>query len=136
MTSLRKYIVFSSLFVTPAGFLLKFYAGPGHYWFNNYGAGILYEIFFIGKFKILPLIFYVGMGWIVIVAMKPLIASVPKGFIWLLLAGGLCYTIGVIFYALKVMKFHHMIWHFFVLGGSTCHFVGMLLYMTGLPINS
>lgn len=47
MTSLRKYIFFSLLFVTPAGFLLKFYAGPGHYWFNNYGAGILYEIFWI-----------------------------------------------------------------------------------------
>ncbi len=94
--------------------------------------GIIYEILFMGKFKILPLIFYVGMGWTVVIAFKPLMASVPRGFIYWLLFGGICYTVGVIFYALKIMKFHHMVWHFFVLGGSICHFFGMLFYMTGM----
>jgi hemolysin III len=94
--------------------------------------GILHEIFFIGKFKILPVIFYLAMGWLIVIAFKPLINSVPKGFLVWLFLGGILYTLGVIFYAWKKMKFQHMIWHLFVLGGSITHFFGILFYVTGI----
>jgi hemolysin III len=92
--------------------------------------GILYEIFFMEKFKILTVVFYLGMGWLIVLAFEPLITSVPKGFLLWIATGGICYTIGVIFYALKPLKYHHMIWHLFVLAGSITHFLGMLFYMT------
>ena len=70
------------------------------------------------------------MGWLIIIAIKPMLTLVPKGlFIWLLI-GGLIYTIGVIFYAWKRIPFNHGIWHLFVLGGSTAHFFGMFFYLT------
>lgn len=94
--------------------------------------GILHEIFFIGKFKFLPVIFYLTMGWTIVFAIKPLMEIVPKGFITWMIIGGAFYTVGVIFYILKIIKFHHMIWHFFVLAGSIAHFFGMLFYMTGI----
>ena len=69
------------------------------------------------------------MGWVVVVAIKPLLASVaPAGFA-LLLAGGLSYTLGIIFYAWRRLPYHHAVWHLFVLGGSTLHFFAILLYV-------
>ena len=73
-------------------------------------------------------IIYVGMGWLAILAVKPFIAAMPiNGIAWLF-AGGLCYTGGVVFYVWEKLKYGHAVWHLFVLGGSTCHFIAVLLY--------
>ncbi len=92
--------------------------------------GVIFKLFFIGRFKILSTIAYVLMGWIVVFAIKPLIESLPsKGLLWLLL-GGIAYTIGAIFYSLdKYVKFNHGIFHLFVLAGSFCHFWSIYFYV-------
>jgi hemolysin III len=80
--------------------------------------------------RILPVIIYLLMGWLALIALKPLLQALPlHGFLWLL-AGGLCYTLGVIFYGLdKRLKHAHGVWHLFVLGGSVCHYVAIYFYV-------
>jgi hemolysin III len=72
---------------------------------------------------------YVGMGWAVVVAVKPLFAAVAPGGLALLLAGGLAYTAGIGFYAWRGLPYHHAIWHVFVLAGSLAHFFAILFYV-------
>jgi hemolysin III len=92
-------------------------------------AGIAFQIFFVYRFKILATIAYVLMGWLAVFAVKPLIDALPAGgFAWLL-AGGIVYTLGALFYLLKKLPYNHAIWHLFVLGGSTCHYFAVLLYV-------
>ena len=93
-------------------------------------GGIVVKIFMIGKYKIFSVVFYVVMGWLILVAFKPMLQMVPKGLIIWLLIGGVCYTFGLIFYAWKKIPYYHAIWHLFVLGGSITHFLGMLFYLT------
>ncbi len=94
--------------------------------------GIILKIFFIGKFKRLSTVIYLLMGWFIVVAMKPLIAAMPVPGLRLLVAGGIMYTLGSFFYIRKSRAFNHGIWHLFVLGGSVCHFLSVLLHV--LPI--
>ena len=89
-------------------------------------AGINLKIFALDRWKILSVVIYVLMGWMVLVAVKPLLARVPPSFLMWMLIGGLSYTLGVFFFAFKKIPYHHSIWHLFVLGGSICHFFGML----------
>lgn len=92
-------------------------------------AGIIFKIFGGVKNKKISIILYVGMGWIFVIAAKPLwIALYPSGIFWLL-AGGLFYTVGVVFYSLDKVRYSHFIWHLFVLGGSFCHFIAVLWYV-------
>lgn len=71
---------------------------------------------------------YLLMGWLVLVAAKPLLAAVPlEGVLWLL-AGGLCYTGGCVFFLWESLPYNHAIWHLFVLAGSLCHYVAVLWY--------
>ena len=71
---------------------------------------------------------YIGMGWLAVVAVKPLITQMPvPGLVWLL-AGGLCYTGGTVFYGWQRPRYQHAIWHLFVLAGSGCHFFAVLWY--------
>ncbi len=91
--------------------------------------GVLFKIFFVHRFQIISTIAYILMGWIIVVAMKPLLHALPGGGLALLIAGGLAYTLGTIFYAWKKIPFNHAIWHLFVLGGSVCHFFAVLLYV-------
>jgi hemolysin III len=71
---------------------------------------------------------YLGMGWLVVIAIRPLWLRVPlTGLLWLL-AGGIAYTVGVRFLAAKQMRYSHFVWHLLVLAGSSCHFVAVLLY--------
>jgi len=72
---------------------------------------------------------YLAMGWMVVVALRPLIEALPAGLILWLLAGGIFYSLGVVFWLMHRLPFHHAIWHVLVLAGSACHFVGMLLYL-------
>lgn len=91
--------------------------------------GIVFNFVLMGRSRVLAGLVYIGMGWMVVVAVKPLIETVPFGGIAWLLAGGLSYTFGVVFYVWKNLPFNHAIWHLFVLGGSICHFVAILLYV-------
>lgn len=82
------------------------------------------------KKRILPLIIYLVMGWICLIAIKPLLKALPIEGFWWLLAGGLFYTVGVIFYVFdKRVKHFHGIWHLFVLAGSVSHYFSVLLYI-------
>jgi hemolysin III len=84
------------------------------------------------KYKKLSLGLYLGMGWLVIIAIQPMLNNVDTGGMLLLLAGGLSYSFGVIFYAWKRLFMHHAIWHLFVLGGSALHFLAVYYYV--LPV--
>ncbi len=92
--------------------------------------GIAQEIWLAKGARVLSLVIYVLMGWLALVAVVPLWeALTPAGFGWLL-AGGACYTLGIVFYATDHKVRHgHGLWHLFVLGGSICHFVTVLLYV-------
>lgn len=92
-------------------------------------AGIIFKAFFIHKFKRLSTLMYILMGWIVIFAIKPLYLSLSTASITFLVAGGLLYTFGTIFYRWKKLKYNHAIWHLFVLGGSVCHFFTMFFLL-------
>jgi hemolysin III len=92
-------------------------------------AGIIFKVFFIHRFKIISTIAYLFMGWIIIFAIKPLFDSLQTGGIIWLIAGGLAYTLGTIFYAWKKLPYNHAIWHLFVLTGSACHFFAVIFYV-------
>lgn len=92
--------------------------------------GLFYKSFFMGKWPAFSVTLYIAMGWLAIVAIKPLIADLPSAALVWLIIGGLCYTLGVIFFALDhKIKFFHALWHLFVLAGSVCHFFAILLYV-------
>ncbi len=95
--------------------------------------GISFKIFMTGRWRTLSVVVYILMGWMVVIAFKPLLDAITYfGIMWLV-AGGCAYTVGVVFYLLKKLPYHHAIWHCFVLMGSACHFVAMLFYV--LPMN-
>jgi len=84
--------------------------------------GILWKLFHVEKFQIVSTLVYIAMGWLVLIAMKPVMSAVPlSGLVWLV-AGGLFYTIGVLFFAIKRIPYNHAIWHVFVMAGSICHY--------------
>lgn len=92
-------------------------------------AGVVLEFLPKGRLRRLSLVMYLGMGWLVVVAIKPLIDAVEPGGLLLLLLGGLSYSLGVIFYVWRRLTFHHAIWHLFVLLGSGLHFFSVLFYV-------
>ncbi len=91
--------------------------------------GIVFRTIFFGRFETLATIGYVAMGWLIVVAFKEMLAAIPPGGIELIIAGGLSYTVGVIFYAWKKIPYNHAIWHLFVMGGSVCHYFAMLFHV-------
>ena len=100
-------------------------------------AGMIMELLVKRRYKRISLGLYLGLGWIVIIAIVPLLANVETGGLILLLAGGLFYSLGVIFYVWKTLVYHHAIWHLFVLAGSACHFFAVFHYVIpdgGQPI--
>ncbi|HDT15206.1 MAG TPA: hemolysin III family protein [Firmicutes bacterium] len=94
-------------------------------------CGILFKVFFTGKFRILSLVLYIFMGWLIVFALKPIADAGSMGFIFWIAAGGISYTLGTVFFMAKKMPYHHFVWHLFVLAGSTCHFLGFLFYGFG-----
>lgn len=96
-------------------------------------AGIVKKAIMGPRFPRLSTILYVVMGWLVVLAIHPLVVAMePWGLFWLV-AGGLSYTGGVVFYGLHRMRYHHLVWHLFVLTGSICHFIAVLLYASSPP---
>lgn len=91
-------------------------------------AGILFKSFAIGRAPIASVVLYVALGWSMVIAIGPLARSLPPRGLALLLAGGLCYTLGLTFYAWKRLRYHHLIWHLFVLAGSILHYFAVLGY--------
>ena len=91
--------------------------------------GIFFKIFFVHRFKILAPLIYLFMGWLIIFAIEPALDLIPWAGLQLLLAGGLFYSFGLIFYAWKRLLFHHAIWHLFVLAGSVCHYFAVFYYV-------
>ncbi len=124
----------SAIFVLIAGtytpFLLANLRGPwGWSLFGVVGAlaigGIVLKLFFAGRFHLFSTFAYLFMGWLILIAFKPLILTVPLGSLAMLLAGGLAYSVGTVFY-LWHRPYNHAIWHLFVLAGSACHFFAVL----------
>ena len=92
--------------------------------------GIVFKALWTGKLPALSTALYVVMGWCIVVAWKPLTAAVPPAGVAWLVAGGVIYTVGVAFYALdRKFRWAHPVWHLFVLAGSACHYVAILLYV-------
>ena len=91
--------------------------------------GVVLKFWFAGRFRMVSTLIYLVMGWLVMIAIKPLLAALPAGGMKLLVAGGLCYTGGAVFYLWKRLPYHHAIWHLFVLGGSACHWAAVFLYV-------
>jgi hemolysin III len=92
-------------------------------------AGIAVEAFWTYRPRWLSASVYLGMGWLVVIAIKPLAAALPQAGLWLLVAGGLCYTLGTVFYVMKKVRYMHAVWHLWVLAGSILHFLAVLLYV-------
>jgi hemolysin III len=92
-------------------------------------TGIIFKLFFTGRFDKLSTITYVLMGWIIIFAIKPLVNNLPlNGLLWLA-AGGILYTVGAVLYSMNKIKYNHAIFHIFVLLGSFCHFMSVFFYV-------
>ena len=88
--------------------------------------GIVLKTVSFSRFKKLGLINYLLMGWLICIAIKPLLANIsPKGLTWLVF-GGVAYTVGVVFFLMRNLKYSHAIWHLFVLAGSSCHVMAVL----------
>tara|TARA_R110000796_G_scaffold9557_1_gene32448 strand:- start:9096 stop:9755 length:660 start_codon:yes stop_codon:yes gene_type:complete len=92
-------------------------------------AGAIFKIFFTGKLEALSLISYLGMGWLGFTLFSRLSELISPDAVNLMLYGGLCYTGGVVFYLMRKLKYHHAIWHIFVMGGTAFHFAAVYLYV-------
>ena len=91
--------------------------------------GIYLKFAYPGRFEKLSLVLYLLLGWLIVIAIGPLLDVMDAGGLWLLLIGGLFYTFGVIFYVWDSLPFNHAIWHLFVMAGSISHFLMVLLYV-------
>ncbi len=88
-------------------------------------AGIVFKIFFVHRFRVLGPTLYVVMGWLIVVAIEPALELIPAEGLKLLLAGGLCYTGGLVFYGIGRIPYHHAIWHLWVVAGSFLHYLAV-----------
>lgn len=96
--------------------------------------GIVFKLFFAHRFKVLSTLCYLGMGWFIVAAMKPLMAALPPWGLYWLIAGGVFYSAGTIFYLARRLPYHHAVWHLFVLAGSIAHFISVYYYVLPLPV--
>jgi hemolysin III len=128
----------ASIYVLIAGtytpFLLITLHGPwgwsllGVIWGLAIG-GILFKVFFIGKYDLVSALLYVLMGWLIIIAIQPLNENLSSGGLWWLLGGGISYSIGAVFYMINKMPYNHAIFHIWVLLGSLAHFFAVFFYV-------
>tara|TARA_R110002073_G_scaffold279026_1_gene443187 strand:- start:477300 stop:477950 length:651 start_codon:yes stop_codon:yes gene_type:complete len=92
-------------------------------------VGVFLKLFYTGRFEKASTIAYVAMGWIIIFAVKPLLANLPLHGLYWLLAGGIFYTVGALLYSIKRIPYNHAIFHVFVLLGSFSHFMAVYFYV-------
>lgn len=100
----------------------------GLVWFLTV-AGMVYKIYYIGRFKRFSLFMYIAMGWLIVIPIKGMLLVLPEALFWWLLSGGCFYMVGILFFQKKFVPFNHAIWHVFVLIGSILHFIGILFYI-------
>ncbi|WP_452299552.1 PAQR family membrane homeostasis protein TrhA [Luteimonas yanweni] len=93
-------------------------------------AGVVFKLFYTGRFKRLSTLVYVAMGWLVLVAIKPVLAALDAWTFGWLVAGGVFYTLGTVFYHRESLPFSHAIWHLFCIAGSVCHYVAVMAQVT------
>lgn len=91
--------------------------------------GIVYEVLMRRPWRRLSLVFYLSMGWLVVIAARPLTAALPPPALLLLALGGVAYSGGAVFYAWRGFPYHHAVWHLFVLAGSALHYACILQYV-------
>ncbi len=92
-------------------------------------AGVVFKLFYTGRFKRLSTLIYIAMGWIVVFAAKPMAQALGPVSLGWLLAGGVAYTLGTVFYMRPQMRWSHAIWHGFVIAGSMCHYTAVMLHL-------
>jgi hemolysin III len=131
----------STIYLLIAGTYTPFTLGPlrekaGAWGWSLFGAiwglalaGIAFQALFIHRWRILSTLTYLLMGWFVAIAIRPLWDAIGRGGVLWIGAGGLCYSIGIVFYLAKNTRYMHAVWHLFVLGGSILHFLGVLFYV-------
>lgn len=95
-------------------------------------VGIGFKLYSVDKLAWLSTLTYVLMGWVILVAIVPIVEALPAGALFWLVLGGLLYTGGVIFFLMETVPFAHTFWHLFVLAGSVCHFFAVLYYVAPL----
>lgn len=95
-------------------------------------AGIIFKIFFVGRFQMVSLLTYLGMGWLGLLAAFQIANNLPPTGIALLVGGGLAYSVGTIFFKVKTIPFNHAIWHLFVLAGCILHFLSVYYFVIPL----
>jgi hemolysin III len=125
----------SSIFFLIAGTYtpLTLVAVGGPWGWSLFGAiwalaaiGVLLNTTAHGRWRWLSISLYVSMGWLVVIAIRPLVASVTAGVLVLIVAGGLSYTLGLVFYGWRRLPYGHAVWHLFVLAGSVLHYLAVL----------
>ncbi|MBR9919678.1 MAG: hemolysin III family protein [Bacteroidetes bacterium] len=87
--------------------------------------GTIYKLFFFGRWKVFSTVFYLLLGWMAVFVIPIMLKEMPWDCFWWILAGGVSYSMGVIFFVRDKMRFHHAIWHLFVLGGTACHYIAL-----------
>jgi len=95
-------------------------------------AGMIFKTFMTHRLRIVAPFFYVAMGWLVMFDLKGLLAALAPGGFHLLLAGGIVYTVGIVFYAVDKIPYNHAIWHLFVIVGSACHYLAIYRFVVPL----
>lgn len=92
-------------------------------------SGVIFKSFAIGRFEVASALVYLAQGWFIVVALGPLIHTLGwHGLLWLG-AGGVAYTLGIVFFALDRLRYFHALWHLFVLAGSVAHYFAILFYV-------
>lgn len=89
-------------------------------------SGIIFKLFYTGRFKLVSTLIYIAMGWLVILAAKPVMHALDTWTFGWLLGGGIAYTLGTFFYHRPKMRYSHAVWHMFVIAGSACHYVAVM----------
>jgi hemolysin III len=91
--------------------------------------GVVFKSKYAGQYRRASTLLYIGMGWLAVITFKPMLATVSAGGLIWLLAGGIAYTGGSVFYLWKKLPYHHAIWHLFVMAGSACHWIAIYRYL-------
>ena len=120
--------------------LVSLRAGSGWLLFGVVWAlaigGMVFKSLMTHRLRFLAPVFYIALGWLIVVDIDGLLTMVPPGGVAYLVAGGLAYTVGVLFYAIDSIPYNHAIWHLFVIAGSVCHYLAVLWYVVPLPTAS
>jgi hemolysin III len=96
-------------------------------------AGMVFKSLLTHRLRFLAPVLYIALGWLIVVDLEGLLTMVPPGGVAWLLAGGVAYTVGIVFYAIDRIPYNHAIWHLFVVAGSACHYLAVLWYVVPQP---